>query len=149
MIDPTQPLEPPKQDEYPTLNKGSIEKFETPEKRQEFFTAYCAHAATGRADESFLFKGSGIRLLKNYREKYAAEFPTEMWEEAQAARFAFWETIGIEGTQGKTKNYNSDSWKFNMSNRFKWKIREDVTTDDKELPETKTIILDTRPKESA
>lgn len=149
-IDPTKPLETtPHQVAHPNLREGQPEKFATPEERNNFFMAYLAHVATGRTDESFRYKGSGIRLLKMYKEKYAPEFPTDMWEDAQAARLLFWEDIGIEGTQGKIKNYNSDSWKFNMQNRFKWKAREDHTTDDKELSAAvQTIILDTKPSEN-
>lgn len=143
-IDPTKPLEAPNREGAPDGNQNAL-KFDTPEKRKALCEAYIIHKTKGYSDASFI--ECDMKTFKNYREKYPVDFPSEQLEAAERIGQNFWETIGIDGTQGKIKNYNSDSWKFNMSNRFKWKIREDVTTDDEKLPDTKTIILDTKPKE--
>lgn len=58
----------------------------------------------------------------------------------------FWEEMGIVGTT-EGNHFNAMSWKFNMGNRFKWKERQDVTTDDKELKPM--VVLDTKRDEDS
>lgn len=146
----------------PPDNKNG-ERFKTPEKRKEFLDAYVKHCEKGKADESFLFEGAGIRTFKNYIQNYPIEFPSETIEAAHTARFAFWETIGTNGLVGKPVYYpdpngeknphdkrkplklrggpfNSRTWEFNMQNRFGWKVKTDVTTDDK--PMRPMVIMD-------
>lgn len=152
--------ETPKQIAYPNLNNGAPEgntngeKFRTLEERAAFLEAYCNHVRKGFSDESFNFRGSGVKTFKNYVERYPVEFPTDLIEEAQAARMMFWEQIGMSGTMGlpitvKDKNgneiqskgkFNDRSWIFNMQNRFKWRIQTDVTTDGEKL-ETPVIYI--------
>ena len=138
--------ETPKSTEGGQPGNTNALKFDTPEKRQALCIAYCDHKRKGYSDNSF--KPCNIKTLKDYREKYPVDFPSDMIEEAEREYNFFWENIGLDGTQGKIKNYNSDSWKFNMMNRFRkeWKNREDITTDDEKIPDTKTIIIDTKPQ---
>lgn len=135
MIDPTQPLQ--ESIVTPTIggqpNNQNALKFDTEEKRKAFCAAYCSHRKEGYSKESFHHKGSGIKVFDDYKVKFPLEFPTDMIQEAEIENLRFWEEAGIQGMRGKIKGYNSDSWKFNMSNRFKWKMREDVTTDGKEV----------------
>ena len=44
----------------------------------------------------------------------------------------FWEEMGVVGTTSGN-HFNAMSWKFNMQNRFGWKDRQDVTTNDQTL----------------
>lgn len=126
-------------------------KFDTPEARQAFCKAFCEHIRKGFSDESFTFQGSGIRVFKDYKTRFPVDFPTDMIEEAECARLQFWENIGLHGTIGapikvngkEYSKFNSDSWKFNMQNRFKWRINQDVTTDGKEI-KVPPMILDTQ-----
>ena len=45
----------------------------------------------------------------------------------------FWETLGIQGTVGQLKGFNVIGWIFNMKNRYAWKDRTDITSDDEKL----------------
>lgn len=45
----------------------------------------------------------------------------------------FWERLGLEGTTG-VRDFNVVAWIFNMKNRFKWRDRQDITSDDKQFP---------------
>lgn len=138
------------------LGNNNAEKFKTSEQRAEFLDAYVKHCEKGRADESFRHNRAGIKTFKYYVQTYPIDFPSDVIEDAHNARFAFWETIGLNGLVGKpvyytdpngAKNpddkrkplkvrgggFNSPAWQFNMQNRFGWKLKTDVTTDDKPL----------------
>lgn len=130
------------------------EKFKTPEERKEFLDAYIAHIKEGFSDDSFSFKGSGIKVFKSYTERYPLEFPTEILDQAQAERMKFWERLGRDGVMGIPATYkdkdgntheakgkfNDKAWIFNMQNRFKWKVQTDVTSDGEKL-EGPTIFI--------
>ena len=63
-------------------------------------------------------------------KKVHPEF-SEAYKKGLSYSLMHWEEMGHDMTlagQG-----NSATWIFNMKNRFKWKDRHDVTTDDKEL----------------
>lgn len=108
------------------------EKFKTPEERKALLDAYVAHAKTGLSDEAFA--PCDMDTFKEYCKKYPEDFPTDIVRGAQVARRIFWEQLGVSGTAGKLPGFNAKSWEFNMKNRFKWKDRTDVTTDDEKLP---------------
>ena len=55
-------------------------------------------------------------------------------KEATAISQAWWEKKGRIATFGETPNFNATSYIFNMKNRYKWKDRHDITTDDEVLP---------------
>jgi hypothetical protein len=69
------------------------------------------------------------QTLYNWREEYP-EF-LESYKKGVSYSLKHWEEMGhdmVLAGQG-----NSATWIFNMKNRFKWKDRHDVTTNDNEL----------------
>lgn len=64
-------------------------------------------------------------------KKVHSEF-SESYKKGEVYSRMLWEELGLVGTT-EGKNFNATTWIFNMKNRFKWKDRHDVTTDDKEL----------------
>lgn len=149
-----------KQIDNPNLNAGNdttgIIKFDTPELRTQFLEAYIKHISEGYSDDSFRFKGSGIKLFRTYCERFPEEFPSDMREDAQAERLKFWERMGMQGTMGIPVKYKDStgkeheakgkfdgkSWQFNMQNRFKWRNQTDVTSDGEKLEAPMVFIPD-------
>lgn len=48
----------------------------------------------------------------------------------EAASQMFWEDIGIRGMNGQIKGFNASVWIFNMKNRFAWREKEDIVSND-------------------
>lgn len=115
-------------------------KFKTSEERKDLCKKYCEHIEKGYSDESF--PECDIDTLK----KYMAEYPDDFQvfgadvDRSKRIRRMFWEKIGILGTVGKLKGFSAKSWEFNMANRFGWRMRNDVTTENQKF-ETPIIYL--------
>lgn len=45
-----------------------------------------------------------------------------------------WEKIGMQGTIGKIRNFNTGSWIFNMKNRFRWADKIEVSGAENAIP---------------
>lgn len=83
------------------------------------------HMAEGYSFKSFAgLKKVTVQCL----EKWVKDKPD--FEEAkklgEAASLLRWEKICIAGTMGKIKNFNSNTFVFNMKNRFNWSDRADL-----------------------
>lgn len=61
---------------------------------------------------------------------WEAKYPSfkEAKEIGENMSLLFWEKMGMAGTVGKIKNFNTASWIFNMKNRFRWRDRHEVKT---------------------
>jgi len=105
-------------------NNKFAEKFKTTIQRKNLLDAYLNHVKTGYSDKSFIV--CDMDTFNSYCKKYPNDFPTDIVEQARRERLLYWEKLGIEGTEGKIKNYNSRSWEFNMKNRFKWSEKIEV-----------------------
>lgn len=139
----TMPIPQPNREGAPDGNNNAM-KYKTPEERQALCKAYCEHISKGLSDTCF--PECDMETFKDYRGKFAVDFDSDAITTAQRKRQLFWETIGINGTLGiphsykakngiekESKQFNAMSWKYNMSNRFGWKERNDVTTDGEPL----------------
>jgi len=114
-------------------NKGNTNalKFKTPEDRAIMFHEYLNHIKTGYSKESFPM--CDPQTFKKYLEDFPTEFDTDLLTEAEREGRKFWERMGISMSLGLAKG-NPLSWIFNMKNRYHWKDKLDVTTDDEKLP---------------
>jgi len=121
------------------------EKYKTKEEKTKVLSLFATHISKGKPDKSFVEEDVRVmnRMLKNIvkvcmkegKDPYV-EYPIlREVEKAKRKRLDYWMTIGIVGTTGKLDGFNSKSWQFIMCNLFKgdWKLRHDVTSDDKAL----------------
>ena len=120
-------------------------RFKTPEERRGLCQSFCEHKRAGFSDSSF--PDCDIDTLKSYISKFPDDFPDETIAKARREGRLKWEKIGMEGTQGMPKmlkdkdgngkpiygRFNSQSYAFLMQNMFNWKLRTDVTSDDRKI----------------
>ena len=96
---------------------------------------YCAEAIDyighGKSKEAFAgHLGICKQTLYTWMDKYP-EF-LDAVNKGETISQDFWEELGITGiTEGN--HFNAATWIFNMKNRFKWKDRHDITSEDKQL----------------
>lgn len=113
------------------MNTGNTNamKFKTAQARRALCTAYCAHVEQGLSDESF--PECDMQTFKHYREEFPLDFGTVAIERSRRTRQLLWEKAGLDGMMGRIHGFNATSWRFNMANRFRWRDRSDVTSDEK------------------
>lgn len=96
--------------------------------KPEYCEDLIAHMKQGLSFESFAAHcNTHFDSLYEWCKKYP-EF-SEAKKEGTAQCLAVWEKIGMQGTLGKIKNFNTASWIFNMKNRFKWRDAVEVSTE--------------------
>ncbi len=119
------------------------------EYRLEFCPMVISHMSQGLSLETF---GAVISHSKDTLYEWIKVYPefSDAVNEARLKSQLFWERMGVNGTMGaplQVKNekgetitingkFNPLSWKFNMQNRFHWKDRQDVTTNDEKVETT-------------
>lgn len=115
------------------INKGNTHamKFKTSQERRALSVAYCSHVEQGFSDESF--PECDMQTFKCYTEDFPLDFDTVEIEKSQRTRRLLWEKAGLDGMMGRIPGFNATSWKFNMANRFRWRDRNDVTSDEHSL----------------
>ena len=101
----------------------------------DYKSEYCDEAVKyiggGKSKEAFAGHiGHAVSTIYLW-EQVHPEF-SEAVKRGEAMSQDFWEELGLVGTT-EGKNFNATTWIFNMKNRFKWKDRHDITSDDKEL----------------
>lgn len=100
-------------------------KYKTSEERRALCERFCAHIEQGYSKKSF------EECCLFTINRYIADFPEDFVgiEEAYRKNLKFWEALGIDGTAGNIKNFNSRSWEFNMKNRFRedWADSKEIT----------------------
>lgn len=115
-------------------------KFKTPEERQALCQAWCEHLSEGLSKESFA--ACDPQTFRKYVDKYPEDFDTDKIAEAERMGRSFWEQTGIDGLwnettyndQGKpqaSRSLNAAVWCFNMKNRYGWRDKHDVVSDNK------------------
>jgi hypothetical protein len=92
-----------------------------------------------------------LHKWKNQKSKYFRKAFSESYKRGRTASMLHWEELGhdmVLAGQG-----NATAWIFNMKNRFNWKDKKDITTDDEKItgpillaPKRNGRILDTPPK---
>lgn len=122
--------------------------------KTKFEEKYCdmllSHMSQGLSYETFsAVIGVTRKTLYNWEDKH------KKWVEAKEKAIelcqTFWEKLGVFGAMGATiKNskgevidyskVNSAMWIFNMKNRFNWKDRMDMTTDDEKIDGTVVVL---------
>lgn len=91
-------------------------------------------------------KGEALGLLRithtTFESLYRRDAEFRAVEDTrQVLCAAWWEKIGREASGGRRK-IDSTAWIFNMKNRFRWKDRNDVTSDDKGLTPVDTVTIE-------
>jgi len=59
---------------------------------------------------------------KRYKRKFS-----DAVQEGEGKSLLFWEKMGISGAAGKLKNFKSVAWTFNMVNRHKWTMKQEIS----------------------
>lgn len=75
--------------------------------------------------------GISRQCLYEWLTKYKEFGDTVQVGEAKAQHV--WEELGMKAAQGQATNFNTLVWMFVMKNRFGWKERQDVTTNDSQI----------------
>ena len=119
-----------------------IQKYDTPEKRQALYSAYCQHKREGFSDESFPQCDS--ETIKMLQEQCPEDFPQDEIRKAKREGRFEWEKIGKSGATGQPKfikgedgkpgkafyqRFNAQAYALMMSNLFSWTSKSDVTSD--------------------
>lgn len=126
-----------------SYNRGNkfAAKFKSTFERKRLLKEYLKHIRSGFSDKSFAL--CDMDTFQSYCEKYPNDFPTDMIDHARRERLLFWEKIGIDGTMGIIRNFNSRSWEFNMKNRFRWS--EKIEVDNKGNIVTSITFIEKKP----
>ena len=95
------------------IGSKALEKFKTPEERQMAYQAFCKHIASGLSAKAF-HTPCVENTVRSMLENYPDELDLDDLDIAKAKGIAIWEKMGMLGTNGKIKNFNSGSWIFNM-----------------------------------
>lgn len=99
--------------------------------KEEYCEDIYKFMAEGKSKEAWAgSKGFSKHRIYDWAEKHK-KFRHAV-KRGEAACQNFWEEMGIQMALAGAGN--ATVWIFNMKNRFKWKDRSDVTTDDKQLP---------------
>jgi len=108
------------------IGNSNTVKFDTPQKRRQLMKDYFDHRAKGYSGLSFL--PCDMRTFKEYCGKFPEDFPAEVINEAERKYMQFWETVGMKGTVGATGygKFNSQAWKFFMTNNTPWRDSVDI-----------------------
>lgn len=107
-------------------------KYDKPGQPTKYKPEYCQmlidHCKVGNSFETF---GATIGVSRDNVYEWAKQFPEFSEAKSTALDMAqlFYEQEGSKGMLGKTRNFNSTVWVFNMKNRFKWHDNIQVTQD--------------------
>lgn len=102
----------------------------------KYKTEYCREVIDfmtfGYSKEAFCGR-IGIAKDTLYKwDKKHKEFADAI-KKGEAKSLLFWEKMGIEGATGNISGFNPSTWIFNMKNRFNWRDKRDITSDDEKI----------------
>lgn len=126
----------------PPAPKGNqrATKFDTPEKRQKLCEKWCAHMRMGCTKESF--EECDPQTFRRYVKDFPSDFDIDAINAAERGGRLKWEKWGIGGTLGQIKNFNSSCYKFNVSNRYGWVEKQQLSNDpENPMPASSVVIL--------
>lgn len=99
--------------------------------KPEYCEAVVEFMAKGYSIEAFAgFIGVTKQTIYNWKESFP-EFLDAVQLGTAKCQY-WWEQQGNTSLHDG-KNFSDRTWKFNMQNRFKWKDRQDVTSDDEKI----------------
>ena len=98
--------------------------------KDEFCEMLIEHMANGYSFASF---GGIIDVSEDTLHTWKNEKPqfSESYKAGRLKSMAFWEKIGIGQSVGKLKG-SSQTWTFNMKNRFGWQDKQHIETEQKQ-----------------
>lgn len=111
-------------------------KWKTPEERQSICNEICEHLKKGYSQDSF--PAADWDTVERYIKDFPEDFDNNKIKESLREGRKLMETLGIQGTAGKLKGFNAKSWEFIMQNKYGWKLRNDVTSNEESI----TLLLD-------
>ena len=103
----------------------------------------CRHLASGYSVKSFC--GTTPGHISRLRAEYPDDFPEDEIELAIACGQDSWEKIGRRQAEGSCLG-NSKSWIYNMSNRYGWRERTDVSADVRQAVSVSIVDYSTKKK---
>ena len=106
-------------------------KFKTSKERKALCDAWCEHLVAGYSKESFPL--CDPQTYRVYKEKYPNDFDTKKENKSMRMSRMYWEDRGLKGMNGHILGFNATVWIFNMKNRFGWRDKQDITSNDKEI----------------
>lgn len=122
------------QEKYPNLKSGNMINLGRKSKyRPEYDAMVIEHMKKGYSFESF---GAIVHVAKQTIYTWMKEHPSFMdaVQEGVTQSLLFWEAMGIQGTAGKLKGFNSSAYALNMANKHKWiSGRQDMTSDGEKI----------------
>ncbi len=123
-------------------------KYDKPGQPTKYKPEYCQmvkdHMSKGYSLESFCaIVDVGKQTLYSWIDA-EPEFSDACELSREKARL-YWEQKGIEGVNGKIRNFNAGVWTFWMKNRFKWhdnvQVTQDIKVESKEDTSTAKKLL--------
>ncbi len=103
-------------------------KYATTKSRKMLCKKYCKHLSKGLSKESFV--DCSYKTIETYMIKYPNDFPADEIDKAERRGRLIWEEMGLSGTKGELKNFNTRCWTFNMKNRYGWKDKNETESND-------------------
>ena len=113
-----------------------------PKYKKEFCERLIAHMSKGFSYESFAGKIDTHRSVLYQWEHKHPEF-LDAKKKAVDKCLVYWEEMGMAGTVGTLKGFQTPMWIFQMKNRFKWSDRHEHSVDE----DRNEIRLSYNPKE--
>lgn len=100
------------------MKEGQASKWPTSEERRAACASLCKHIESGYSVKSW--PDASWSTVQRYTKNFPEDFTPESIDRAKRVSLKFWEGLGIAGTSGKLKGFNSRSWEVNMNNRAGW-----------------------------
>lgn len=114
------------------------EKYKTGKERREMCLKFMKHVEKGYSVDCF--PECDFATIKRYMAKYPVEFESDQIAQSKRVGRRLLEGIGLTGTIGKIKGFNAKSWEFLMNNKYGWRNRQDITSDDKPIKSQVIVI---------
>lgn len=109
-----------------TVRERLAKARESSAERSKIFKELCQHIRDGFSLDSYGLLGE--KSIKEWLETYPKEFISEDFDAAINEGRQLWERIGKQQANG-TCHGNSATWKFCMTNKYRWVDKLDVSAD--------------------
>jgi len=102
----------------PERNQNAL-KWKTPEERVAACGRLCDHLRSGLGFDCW--EEASFPTIQSYIEDYPIEFKSDLIDDADRARKAFFQRAGVNGMLGQIDGFSSPTWKFQMQNICNWR----------------------------